>query len=618
MGATMNAVRHLVQDRIALLGLLTHAGTTAAAGIGLLMVVTSLLPALTAIAVSEVVRHVIEASTAHGRTTALVMPIVVVGSLLACEHVAQSLLVPLREWVATRVNGGVRQMVRRSLSVPVGIDHLQDQVIRDAAALPVEEQSLFNVGAGADGQLWLMSRFVGAFGAAAVVAHYSLLSAVIALSGVVWQRSLVRRHYVTGFSDTATNTTGAVRAKRYWSEVVGSPLGAKELRVFGANEWAVKQFARFGREVFRGQQRVIFGAFPLYWKAFLLLTMACGVPFLLLARAGISGALSVADLTAGLGGVVATAGVLGGLGWECYAIEAAVPQLAALRRLRRLEEERTQQRRSCVSLAQSITVRDPAIRFERVSFRYPGTSRDVLTGLDLDLHPGQVVAVVGENGSGKSTLLKLLAGFYTPSAGRILINGHDLRDVDPGAWRNQIAIVLQDFVQFELTALENVTLSEASRPFNADHARAAAEQAGARELIEALPDTWNTMLSRQFRHGIELSGGQWQRISLARAFYARRRGRRVLIMDEPTSSLDVTAEVGLIEHLTCGPDGFTVVASHRFSTVRHAHRIVVLDRGRVIEDGDHATLHALGGSYTRLYDLQANNFQERPSEDGSS
>ncbi len=611
----MNAVRSLVRDRLALLGLLVHAGTAAVACIGVLMVVASLLPAFTAIAVAEVVRNVIEDSNGHGPTGTIVLPIAVVGSLLACENVLQSILVPQREWIANRVNGGVRQMVRQALCIPLGIGHLQDQATRDAAALPVDERPLFDVGAGAEGQLWLMARFVGAFGAAAVVAHYSLLAAAIALSGVVWQRSLIRRHYVAALSDAATNTTRAVRAKGYWSRVVGSPLGAKELRVFGANEWAMAQFAGFGKEMFRRHKRVIFGAFPLYWKAFLLLATAGGVPFFLLARAAIFGTLSAADLTAGLGGVVATAATLGGLGLECYAIEASVPQLAALRRLRRLkQDDRTRELRPPVRSSPTPTTNGPCVRVEGVSFRYPGASQDVLTGVDLDLHPGQVVAIVGENGSGKSTLLKLLAGFYTPSEGRILVDGHDLRELDTASWQNQIAIVLQDFTRFELTALENVALSEADQP-DAGHAGAAAEQASAVELIDQLPDAWNTRLSRQFRSGIELSGGQWQRIALARAFYARRRGRRVVIMDEPTSNLDVSAETGLMRQLTSRPDGITVIASHRFSTVRHAHRIVVLEGGRVIEDGDHATLHTRGGAYARLYDLQASSFQEsRPRQ----
>ncbi len=429
-----------------------------------------------------------------------------------------------------------------------------------------------------------------------------------------WYDAITSRDFPTPQRTRRVRCAPSATGRRSWA----SPLGAKELRVFGANEWAVEQFARYGREVFRGQQRVILGAFPLYWKAFLLLTIACGVPFYCPCER-ISGALSVADLTAGLGGVVATAAVLGGLGWECYAIEASVPQLAALRRLRRLQEERTQQRRSSVSLAQSITIRVPAIRFERVSFRYPGTSRDVLTGLNLDLHPGQVVAVVGENGSGKSTLLKLLAGFYTPSAGRILIDGHDLRDLDPGSWRNQIAIVLQDFVRFELDGIGERTLSEASRPFNADHARAAAEQAGACELIEALPDAWSHNAIPPIPTRNRALWWAWQRIALARALL--REATRSAGADHGSSQPRAWMSTRRAR-LDRAPDLRTRRRHRgcltRFSTVRHAHRIVVLDRGRVIEDGDHATLHARGGSYTRLYDLQANNFQERPSEDGSS
>jgi ATP-binding cassette subfamily B protein len=172
-------------------------------------------------------------------------------------------------------------------------------------------------------------------------------------------------------------------------------------------------------------------------------------------------------------------------------------------------------------------------------------------------------------------------------------------------------VIFQEFVRFELSAFENVALADLDHPDARRHAEAAARAAGAADLIAGMPNGWDTILSRAFTGGIELSGGQWQRVALTRALYGAQVGARVLILDEPTASLDVNAEVALFDQLLTHAIGCTaIVVSHRFSTVRRAERIVVLEGGRVVEDGDHATLHRTGGSYAQLYDLQADRFRD--------
>lgn len=225
--------------------------------------------------------------------------------------------------------------------------------------------------------------------------------------------------------------------------------------------------------------------------------------------------------------------------------------------------------------------------------------------------PGQSVAIVGENGAGKTTLLKLLAGFYEPTDGRILVDGHDLRALDPEQWRRRLAVIFQEFVRFELSAFENVALANPAHPDAQGHAEAAAVAAGADQIVAGLSKGWDTTLSRSFTDGADLSGGQWQRIAPTRALYGARVGGQVLILDEPTASLDVRAEVALFDQLLTHAQGCTaMVVSHRFSTVRRADRIVVLANGRVVEDGTHSTLHARGGIYARLYNLQAQRFHD--------
>lgn len=601
----------LIRDRVALLRLLLIVGKRRVATLAAVMLLTSILPAANALAVAAVVSRVVAVAADRAEIGDLAPPLALVAVLLTLDQVTNTLLMPFRNWVATRVNGNVRKTLRRAVAVRPGIDHLEDQAVRDAATLPIDNAYVFNLGAGAEGQLWLMTRFVGVFTAAAVVARYSPTAAAIALGAVVWQRSLLRRHYAKALASARTRTTREGRGAEYWSDLAGSALGAKELRVFGFREWAVDRFAQFARIRVDETTRVGTGALPLHWAVFALMGLGAAIPFLLLGRAAAGGDLNAAELTAALGGVVAVARVLGGMGWEAYSIEAAVPQLDAVQRLGRYHAEQTNAAATTPSNAPADGLTVPSITFEDVTFRYPGTDFEVLTGLDLELHPGESVAIVGENGAGKTTLLKLLAGFYNPTAGRILVNGRDLNELDPRWWRQHLAVIFQDFVRFELSAFENIALADLDRPDAREQARAAAQAAGALDMVEGLQNGWDTILSRGYSDGIDLSGGQWQRVALARALYAARVGGRVLVLDEPTASLDVSAEVALFDQLLDHARGLTaIVVSHRFSTVRRASRIVVLDRGRVVEDGDHDTLHAQGGIYATLFDLQAVRFRD--------
>lgn len=609
----VGALRSFLHDRLALLGLLRGVPLRALSGLTVAMLGASLLPAATALAVAWLVGRAVDATAGRADLGATVWPLVLVGVLLSLDQILQSMLVPFRDWVATRVNGRVRRTVRQAVSVRSGIEHLESQAVRDAATLPVDNAYLFNLGAGAEGQLWLLTRFVGALAAALVVAAHSIPAAVVVLGFVAWQRALLRRHYAKAIATAMTGTTADGRASSYWSEVVGTPLGAKELRLFGFGRWAIDRFFEHGSIPVRELSRVLVSAYRLHWTVFALNALSALVPFLLLARMAVDGELTPEALAAALGGVVAVARVLSAMGWEAFSIEASVPQLAALDQLVRFHAEEAAFAGARPPVEPSTAV--PRITFERVAFAYPGAAREVLHDLDLELVPGQSVAIVGENGAGKTTLLKLLAGFYQPTSGRILVDGRDVRDLDPVQWRRRLSVIFQEFVRFELTALENVTLADLEHPEAQEHAGAAAAAAGAGPLIAGLPNGWETILSRGFTGGAELSGGQWQRIALARALYGARTGGRILILDEPTASLDVSAEVALFDQLLTHAEGCTaIVVSHRFSTVRRADRIVVLADGKVAEDGDHATLHRLGGFYAQLYDLQAVRFREEASQ----
>ncbi|MGH2899842.1 MAG: ABC transporter ATP-binding protein, partial [Solirubrobacteraceae bacterium] len=337
----------------------------------------------------------------------------------------------------------------------------------------------------------------------------------------------------------------------------------------------------------------------------LLLVVGANVAvFLSLGADAASGGLSLGQLVTFASAAVSTSMIaFGGLSW---ALDGASAPVAAVLRL---------QEAMAPAGALAHGERSPAglpareIRFRNVTFAYPTTGAPVLEGFELTIPAGTSLAIVGQNGAGKTTLAKLLCRLYDPQSGAVEIDGTDLRDFDLDGWRTRVTAVFQDFVRFELPLRDNVAPGGASD----DAIRAALADAGATGLADL-----DTILARAYPGGTDLSGGQWQRIALARALCAVRLGAGVVLLDEPTAQLDVRGEAEIFDRiLKATRHTTTILISHRFSTVRHADRICVLEHGKVVELGSHDALMALGGRYRTMFDLQASRFGTEEDAQGS-
>jgi ABC-type multidrug transport system fused ATPase/permease subunit len=393
----------------------------------------------------------------------------------------------------------------------------------------------------------------------------------------------------------------AQRHADYSYRLAVEPPAAKELRLFGLAGWVVEGFRSRRRRLFELRwQATRLRERPVLWSLLLVLG-ANLVVFWSLSAAAADGTLALGSLVTFAGAAVSTSMIaFGGLSW---ALDGAAAPAAAVLRLKEAMEPA-----GALVLAHKSAVGMPArdIRFRQVSFAYPNGGQPVLAGFDLTIPAGSSLAIVGQNGAGKTTIAKLLCRLYDAQGGAIEVDGVDLRALDLNGWRSRVAAVFQDFVRFELPLRDNV--APAGAPDQV--IQQALAEAGASRLADL-----GTILARGYPGGTDLSGGQWQRIALARALCAVRLGAGVVLLDEPTAQLDVRGEAEIFDRiLEATRHSTTILISHRFSTVRHADRICVLEHGRVVELGTHQELMAAAGRYRTMFELQASRF----GEDGES
>ena len=374
---------------------------------------------------------------------------------------------------------------------------------------------------------------------------------------------------------------------------------AKELKLFGLNAFLSARFHLLADRMFGENTRLAIQRALLGGGFASLGTLAYCAAYLVIVERTIAGALSIGDLTFLAGAFLRLRGLVEGLLLGASQLSGQAQYLDDLFSFFDVQPGI----RSPAQPATFPTTIAVGFQFENVGYRYPGAERWAVRHLDLRIEAGEVVALVGENGAGKTTVVKLLSRLYDPTEGRILLDGRDLRDYDLDELRSRIGVIFQDFVRFDFTAGDNIAVGRITARDDVERISGAARRALADGVVAKLPDGYGQRLGRRFEDGLDLSGGEWQKIAIARAYM---RDADVLILDEPTAALDARAESEVFERFSDLSAGRTaILISHRFSTVRRADRIVVLSDGKVMESGSHSDLVVAGGRYAALFELQA-------------
>ncbi|MFC5266945.1 ABC transporter ATP-binding protein [Kribbella qitaiheensis] len=563
----------------------------------LLLLTRGALPALFALTMGQLVGTVQHSGE-------LAAPLTRVG----ITFVLMQVLMPIHQAVSSNLGSRVAAWLNDELAGacvdPPGIGHLEDpdlaedlEVAREFDRGQTGPPMYLNV----DFIAGSLVELFGGIACAVVLFNFTWWAPIVLVAAWGSTHWLLRESGVWRDRNT-DEVRSAQRHASYAYQLAVDPEPAKELRLFGLADWAVERFTERRRRLFSLQYEATrLREQPLAWSL-LIVAVANGLVFWALAataldgRIGLDSLITNAQLAIGVSMVA-----FGGLNWS---LDGASAPVAAVQHLRPAMAPAG----ALVMNPSPVAAVPGDLRIRDLTFAYPGATRKVFDGLDLTIPAGTSLAVVGRNGAGKTTLAKLLCRLYDPDSGAIEVGGKDLRDLSVTAWREQVTAVFQDFIRFELPLRDNVAPAGAKD----EDIIAALRDAGADGLADL-----STPLAKGYDGGTDLSGGQWQRVALARALCAVREGAGLVLLDEPTAQLDVRGEATVFDRILTATRGVTtILISHRFSTVRHADRICVLEQGKVIELGSHDELMALDGRYRTMFDLQARRFTAETDEEG--
>ena len=562
------------------------------------LVTRGVLPAMFGVAMGVLVAAVERGSSLAG-------PLLFVGVLFLLLQVLPPIHQAISLNLGDRTSAWLYDRLTEACVRPPGMGHLEDPALTSDLTVARD----FDLGMTAPplsiSMDFIADGLVGMFGglACAVVLFAYAWWAPFVLAGAWLATHWLLRESAVWFDRNTEAVRAAQRDAEYAYRLAVDPAPAKELRLFGLADWTLDRFVNRRTRLHALQyQATRLREKPVIWSLLIVVVANVGV-FWSLASAAAEGSRTLGEVVVFAQSAIGVSMIaFGGLNW---ALEGASAPVAAVLRLEPAMEP-TGSLRSGNRAAAAMPASE--IRFRDLTFGYPG-GPPVLDRFDLTIPAGSSLAIVGQNGAGKTTLAKLMCRLYDPQGGAIEIDGIDLRELSLESWRSRLAAVFQDFIHFELPLRDNV--APAGAPDEA--VRAALELAGASHLASL-----DTMLARGYEGGTELSGGQWQRVALARALCAVQQGAGLVLLDEPTAQLDVRGEAEIFDRiLEATRNRTTILISHRFSTVRQADRICVLEQGRVVELGTHDELMALRGRYRTMFDLQAQRFAATEDEEGT-
>ena len=566
-----------------------------------IMVVTALIPAAIIYMTKVIVDGVVEAASGGGHWTDLVTPVAVVFAL----------------WLVETLLGTVSNMVQSILNERVQFS-AQERIVEKAGSLDIafyENPKFYDQLRHAQDQLYQVTGIVwssigllrSGVGLTAMAGLLTILHpfAIVVLVVTVLPSLLMQGFFARLYFDFDTQWVRNYRMLDYLQRLLTSRDSAKEVRIFTLKDALVDRFRDFRQNQLRAYLRMQFRSMRV--RTGLDVVSLAGVASIW-AYAVYQAALAritVGDLTLVFNAAQQARSQLNALvgsGGQIYEEALLATRFFDLLDMdpQSVEAALTPPPAKAAPIPVPMT---RGIEFRNVSFKYPATDKWILRDVSFEIPVRSKVAIVGENGAGKTTLVKLLARLYDPVEGGILLDGRDLREYDLGGVRSDVAVVFQDFFRYDLSAADNVGFGEVRALDDRDRIQAAAKQAGAHDIIEALPKGYDTVLGRTFDEGVDLSGGEWQHLAISRAFLS---DAQILILDEPTAALDAFREHRLYEQVAELSANKTVVfISHRFSTVRMADLIVVVEDGQVTELGDHETLIRHDGKYAAMFNTQA-------------
>lgn len=597
--------------RSSVIRLLPRVSRSLTSGLGIVVVAAGFLPVIMLFATGFLAESALETVRAGLGSAAghrAIIAIAVICLAFVGTEVSGRLVSALSTSLGNRVDACLAQQVIQAVNGPVGIRHLDEPDTRDAIAqVAGMGVGSYTPGGAVAGLANRAVQTLQSLAAAAVLAAYRwwLAVAIVAVQ-FIWARQ--RRREYTQRAQVMARKTSLIRRSDYFRDLALTPAPAKEVQLFGLGRWLIDNFRA---EWFSAMRKVRQERRARRLWLVSSLVAAAGlnmIAYIMLGIDALHGAIGLGLLVVYLRAVVTIASVATNRPQDLQ-IEHGMAAIPALLRLQEQTASSGLWDAGSGGPAAEPGAPHTELLFRGVSFSYPGAMAPALDGLDLAVPAGSSMAIVGLNGAGKTTLVKLLCRMYEPDTGAITVDGTSLAAFDPRGWRRMIAAIFQDFIHYELTVRENIAFGAPERAGDFAALERSASRAGILDRINALPAGWETPLARHLKGGAELSGGEWQRVALARALFAVEAGAQILVMDEPTASLDVRAEAEFYDQFLELTRGLTtVVISHRFSTVRQADRICVLTRGRVSELGNHEELVARGGQYAKMFTLASARF----------